>query len=251
MRGGVTGHRTSPPTIIPMGRVPDIGSYFEKLTKKARGGSRLEGATPAPDASAPSSTEPSTEPSLTATPSTAPSSRVRDRLRDVVTKGRETIERARGRSTPRPSTGGPRRNSPVVTVEYSPAMDGDPDPGEVVWVWVPFEEDPTQGKDRPVVVIGRRSDTLVGIPLTSKPHDDEVQVNVGTGDWDSKRRTSYARIWRMLDVDPNEMRREGAVLDRTHFDRVIEAVDEYYDVKRVETTTAGNRRRPPVDNDDF
>lgn len=226
-----------------MGRVPDIGSYFEKLTKQGRGGTRLEGASPAPDA-----------------PRQPSSPTVRDRLRDVVTKGRETVDRARGRSTPAPaptptptptpSTGGGRRNGPVVTVEYSPTMDGDPDPGEVVWVWVPFEEDPTQGKDRPVVVIGRRGDTLVGIPLTSKQHDDEVQVNVGTGDWDSKRRTSYARIWRMLDVDPNEMRREGAVLDRTHFDRVIEAVDEYYDIKRVEATTSGRRRRP-VENDDF
>lgn len=225
-----------------MGRVPDIGSYFEKLTNKGRGGSRLEGAAPAPETPAPPS-----------------SPTVRDRLRDVVTKGRETVDRARGRSTPAPapapapapSSGGARRNGPVVTVEYSPTMDGDPDPGEVVWVWVPFEEDPAQGKDRPVVVIGRRGDTLVGIPLTSKQHDDEVQVNVGTGDWDSKRRTSYARIWRMLDVDPGEMRREGAVLGRAHFDRVIEAVDEYYDIKRVETSTSSGRRRRPVENDDF
>ena len=33
---------------------------------------------------------------------------------------------------------------------YSPDPDGDADPGEVVWAWVPFEEDPAQGKDRPV-----------------------------------------------------------------------------------------------------
>ena len=41
-------------------------------------------------------------------------------------------------------------------IEYSPSLDGDADPGEVVWTWVPYEEDPTQGKDRPVVIIGRR-----------------------------------------------------------------------------------------------
>jgi PemK-like, MazF-like toxin of type II toxin-antitoxin system len=221
----VAGHRTVPPTITLMGRITDIGSYFEKLTKKGRGGSRLEGAAGAP-----------------ASPT------VRDRLRDVVTRGRETVERARGRNAP--PTGGARRTGPLVTVEYSPTMDGDPDPGEVVWVWVPFEEDPTQGKDRPVVVIGRRGEALVGVPLTSKQHDDEVQVNVGTGDWDSKRRTSYARIWRLLDVDPTTMRREGAVLDRVRFDEVIEAVDEYYDIKRVETAGSPRRRRP-AENDDF
>jgi hypothetical protein len=138
----------------------------------------------------------------------------------------------------------------VVTIEYTPALDDDPDPGEVVWVWVPFEEDPTQGKDRPVVVIGRRGTTLVGVPLTSKQHDDEPQVNVGTGAWDSKRRTSYARIWRMLDVDPGEMRREGAVLERDRFDKVVEAVDQYYDIRRVETTNR-SRRQQPVDDEDF
>ena len=69
----------------------------------------------------------------------------------------------------------------VVTIEYAPDLDGDPDPGEVVWIWVPYEEDPSQGKDRPVVVIGRRHHALVGVPLTTKRHDQEAQVEVGTG----------------------------------------------------------------------
>ncbi len=111
-------------------------------------------------------------------------------------------------------------------------MDGDPDPGEVVWAWVPFEEDPQQGKDRPVVVIGRRGTKLVGVPLTTKRSDREAQIAIGIGDWDPKRRQSYARIWRMLDLDEQSTRREGSVLPRTRFDEVIAAVDEYYDVRR-------------------
>ena len=39
---------------------------------------------------------------------------------------------------------------------YAPAPDGEPDPGEVVWAWVPYEEDASRGKDRPVLVIGTR-----------------------------------------------------------------------------------------------
>jgi hypothetical protein len=120
----------------------------------------------------------------------------------------------------------------VVTVEYTPAIDGDPDPGEVVWTWVPYEEDASQGKDRPVVVIGRRGGILVGIPLTTKQDDRELQVEVGTGDWDSQRRTSYARIWRMVDVDASGMRREGAVLARDRFDRVIAAVERHHAIRR-------------------
>ena len=38
---------------------------------------------------------------------------------------------------------------------YAPEPDGQPDPGEVVWGWVPFEDDPSQGKDRPVLLVGR------------------------------------------------------------------------------------------------
>ncbi len=38
---------------------------------------------------------------------------------------------------------------------YSPNLDGRADPGEIVWTWVTYEEDPTRGKDRPVLVVGR------------------------------------------------------------------------------------------------
>jgi PemK-like, MazF-like toxin of type II toxin-antitoxin system len=44
------------------------------------------------------------------------------------------------------------------------------DPGEIVWTWVPFEEDHRQGKDRPVLVIGHDGPWLLALPLTSKDH---------------------------------------------------------------------------------
>src|SRR5262245_25960043 len=141
------------------------------------------------------------------------------RFRDVVSRGRASLRR------------GELRTNGVVTIEYSPRLDHDPDPGEIVWTWVPFEEDPTQGKDRPVMIIGRRGPMLVGVPLTTKPSDREPQVEVGVGDWDPDHRVSYARIWRMYDVDPHEMRREGAIVDRQRFVAVVKAVDKYYDIR--------------------
>src|SRR5512139_4061485 len=33
-------------------------------------------------------------------------------------------------------------------LSYAPHRDGQPDPGEIVWAWVPYEEDHAQGKDR-------------------------------------------------------------------------------------------------------
>lgn len=126
-----------------------------------------------------------------------------------------------------PSSAAASRDSALagVTVQYNPNLDGDPDPGEVVWTWVPWEEDPSQGKDRPVVIIGRRGPTmLVGVPLTSKVHDNERQVSAGMGSWDQGGRTSYAKLDRILDVDPSKVRREGAILDRRHFDQIVHAL---------------------------
>jgi hypothetical protein len=108
--------------------------------------------------------------------------------------------------------------------EYSPNLDGDPDPGEVVWTWVPYEEDPSQGKDRPVVIIGRRGANLLAVPLTSKSHPNESQVVIGRGPWDPEGRPSYAKVERLLEVDPQQVRREGAVLARGHFDDVVAGV---------------------------
>ncbi|MFT4187319.1 MAG: type II toxin-antitoxin system PemK/MazF family toxin [Aeromicrobium sp.] len=120
--------------------------------------------------------------------------------------------------------------------EYSPDVDGDPDPGEVVWTWVPYEDDPSQGKDRPVLLVGRDGDRLVGLMLTSKDHDrDAAQeeragrywMDLGTGAWDPQGRPSEVRLNRLVEVDPDDVRREGAVLDQARFDAVVEAARPY------------------------
>ena len=120
-----------------------------------------------------------------------------------------------------------------AVIEYTPDPDGDADPGEVVWGWVPFEEDHSQGKDRPVLVIGRDGDWLLGLMLTSKDHDrDAAQearygrqwMDVGTGPWDAKRRPSEVRLDRVLRLDPAAVRREGGTMPRETFDHVAAQV---------------------------
>lgn len=115
-------------------------------------------------------------------------------------------------------------------VEYRPRADGRPDPGEIVWAWVPYDEGDGRGKDRPVLVIGRRGRGLLGLMLTSKDHDrdaaDEarhgrVWTDIGTGSWDPRGRPSEVRLDRLLELDPAAVRREGAALDRGRFDRVV------------------------------
>jgi PemK-like, MazF-like toxin of type II toxin-antitoxin system len=113
-----------------------------------------------------------------------------------------------------------------VTFAYEPHPDGHADPGEIVWTWVPYEDDPTRGKDRPVLVIGHDGAQLLGLMLTSKDHDrdeaDEARhgrhwLDIGGGDWDAHRRPSEVRLDRVLALDPAAVRREGATLDQIRF----------------------------------
>jgi hypothetical protein len=107
-------------------------------------------------------------------------------------------------------------------LEYAPDLDGEADPGEIVWTWVRYEDDPHQGKDRPVLVVGRDGRTLLGLMLSSQ-HEREGQRNwlpLGPGDWDRAHRPSWIRLDRIVEVDEDGIRREGAVLDRARFDRV-------------------------------
>ena len=121
-----------------------------------------------------------------------------------------------------PSSGWPATGGGVVTVTYSPHLDGRPDPGEVVWTWVPFEDDPSQGKDRPVVAIGWDGGSLVVVPFTSKDqHGRPDTYEIGSGRWDSSGRSSWVKLDRLIPVDPRAVRREGAVLDRARFEQLV------------------------------
>jgi hypothetical protein len=112
-----------------------------------------------------------------------------------------------------------------VRPEYSPKRDRNPDPGEVVWVWVPFEEDRRIGKDRPLLIIGRDATDprlLVGLMLTSKDHDDRSDwCPIGAGPWDREHRPSWVRLDRPLAMYAAGVRREGATVPSQTFHVVV------------------------------
>lgn len=121
-------------------------------------------------------------------------------------------------------------------MEYAPVHNGRPDPGEVVWTWVPYEDDPRQGKDRPVVVLAVGGGVVTGLAMTSKDHDrDEEQearagriwMDVGSGEWDRRGRESEVRVNRVLRLPEHRVRREGAALDPRIFDAVLAAARPY------------------------
>jgi PemK-like, MazF-like toxin of type II toxin-antitoxin system len=118
----------------------------------------------------------------------------------------------------------------TVHVEYTPHPDdGVADPGEIVWTWVPFEEDFTRGKDRPVLVVGSDGPWLLALILTSKDHDrdaaDEARwgriwMDIGSGAWDKEGRRSEVRLDRVLRIEPGHVRREGAAIGEDLFNQV-------------------------------
>ena len=108
-----------------------------------------------------------------------------------------------------------RRGLPEFS--YQPVADNDADPGEVVWTWISYEEDPTQ--------------------LTSKNHDiDREQeahwgrywLAIGAGDWDPQGRVSSVRLDRLLLVSQRDVRREGATLDRATYNKVVTAIAKHW-----------------------
>ncbi|MGY1659773.1 type II toxin-antitoxin system PemK/MazF family toxin [Geodermatophilus sp. SYSU D00705] len=164
---------------------------------------------------------------------------VRAALRPAPRTARPGVRRARRTPAPAPASevSDGVRDLPGtlagVDLGYSPHDDALPDPGEVVWAWVPFDEGDGRGKDRPVLVIGRRGSDLVGLMLSSQDHDrdaaDEARfgrrwIDVGSGAWDPQRRPSEARLDRLLLVPPDAARRIGAALGRRQFDETVAAV---------------------------
>ena len=130
--------------------------------------------------------------------------------------------------TPAITAGRPVTQNSVPTAHrarklvYAPDLDGRADPGEIVWTWVVYDDDPTRGKDRPVLVVGRDRRTLLGLMLSSQEHrrEDPDWVGIGTGSWDYEGRTSWVRLDRVLDVPEEGIRREGAILEREVFEIV-------------------------------
>ena len=168
--------------------------------------------------------------------------RLRDLMKtvsDVVTGGRRP---GGARSSPADAGASPGESGPDATVEvdadrigrvrtsYSPRSDGAPDPGEVVWTWVPFEEGDGRGKDRPVLVVAAESaGTYLAVQLTSKDHDGEGDfVPVGAGGWDGEHRPSWVNLDRVFRVHEGGMRREAAALPRAPFDEVKERLQQRY-----------------------
>ena len=115
-------------------------------------------------------------------------------------------------------------------MSYTPSTDGNPDPGEVVWTWVPYEENDGRGKDRPVLVVATEpAGTVLAVQLTSKAHTGDGEfVALGSGAWDAEGRPSWVNLERVFRVHPAGMRREASSLDERRYGLVEAALTRRY-----------------------
>lgn len=154
-----------------------------------------------------------------------------------------------GRGKVANTASGSRQPKPVVTgkypgdfvgrfeIGYTPVENQAADPGEVIWTWVPYEEDYSKGKDRPVVVVGRDGAWLLAVPMTSKDHDRDASqeaaegrywLDIGAGSWDRSGRPSEVRVDRVIRVDPDTVRRVAARLDKQRFAAVAAGIAKHW-----------------------
>jgi hypothetical protein len=65
--------------------------------------------------------------------------------------------------------------------------------------------------------------------MTSKPHErDRDYLPIGGGGWDSQGRESWVDIEQLYSVHDSGMRREAAILDRSRYERVADALMARY-----------------------
>ncbi|WP_240665732.1 type II toxin-antitoxin system PemK/MazF family toxin [Agromyces sp. LHK192] len=149
---------------------------------------------------------------------------------DAAPSGRSDAAPSPGRSGSAATTELDPRRIGAVRFAYRPERDGEPDPGEIVWTWVPFEERDGRGKDRPVAIVAAGADgEFLAVQLTSKGRDDDHDlVPLGAGPWDAQGRPSWARIDRVFRVSTAGMRREGATLDAARFEALTHALGARY-----------------------
>jgi len=98
------------------------------------------------------------------------------------------------------------------------------EPGDVVWVYFPFEEKPSEGKDRPAMVYRAEGSDLWLLKFTSKEERDGQRgyLPIGRGPWDGYQKDSWVDLRRAVRFKTWEVRRDGGEVSREVLRQVVE-----------------------------
>lgn len=108
---------------------------------------------------------------------------------------------------------------------YAPTMDGQAEPGEVVWLDV---NGCSEAKS--ILVIGRTKRSLLGQLITPNPDLSQSYdwMDIGSGVWDKEGRTCWLRLDKIIEVSESGIQRRGATLSPHLFERIASHMREKY-----------------------
>ncbi|MDO4686069.1 MAG: type II toxin-antitoxin system PemK/MazF family toxin [Corynebacterium sp.] len=108
------------------------------------------------------------------------------------------------------------------SIYYAPDMDGQADPGEVVWIMVNTNGPDHPPTERAIVVVGRAAHNILGLLISpDTTHKDEHNwLDIGAGGWDESSRQCWVRLDKVLEVPELDIRRQGAIIPRQRFERI-------------------------------
>ncbi|PRQ11666.1 hypothetical protein C1Y63_04445 [Corynebacterium sp. 13CS0277] len=106
------------------------------------------------------------------------------------------------------------------SIYYAPDMDGQADPGEVVWMTLADDEGDTQ--ERAFVVVGRTHHEIMALLISPNAEhaEEKTWLDIGSGVWESSGRNSWVRLDKVVTMPEDAIRRQGAVMPRRRYDRI-------------------------------
>ena len=109
----------------------------------------------------------------------------------------------------------------AMAVIYAPDMDGQADPGEVVWVHIRTQKG-GELELRSLLIIGRKKHTLLGLLISSNEHNSHspTWIAIGSGPWDPEGKESYVRLDKVLEIPESEIQRRGVSMPERRYDRI-------------------------------
>ncbi|WKD57220.1 hypothetical protein CAPI_03290 [Corynebacterium capitovis DSM 44611] len=113
------------------------------------------------------------------------------------------------------------------SIYYAPDMDGQAEPGEVVWVTVPTN--PPQ--ERSLVVVGREHRDVLGLLIS--PEEDhptrEHWLGIGSGEWEYNGNPCWVRLDKTVMVPESELHRRGTYIPPRRFERIANRLRDHFD----------------------
>lgn len=113
---------------------------------------------------------------------------------------------------------------------YAPNMDGQVDPGEVVFFLAQGDNASDQPQERALIVVGRIGDQITGLLTSPNPNNQwkKTWIDIGAGPWDTQGRQAWARVDKVIRISESDIRRQGAVIPPARFERIAMRLrDEY------------------------